>query len=374
MGGNSYDDPAAIVAGTVVMQVVSTLCVGLRFYSRRWKHQSCIVSDWLILAAWVFGTGLSFLMLYGVSRKSMAYPIGGNIWDPKAVNGRLNRAKHSELSYLLIGITALGLVKLSVTFLYWHLFARVMFRRFLIFWMIIVTTWAVAFVMAGLLECGRHLKAIFGEPQEYLDHCGSAMPSGYAMVASDILTDFVTLVIPIPVILTIKMSARTRILTLMTFLIGGLSVGASIAKAYIYITATLGLNDTDAISILTGIGIWNLVEVQVGIIAACGPTLRPILARIFPFEAATYSLMSLLGIPSTRKGTSRTLPSFVKMPESSDSAAGASEEKLQRASSGVGGGKDLSARSASSTVVVEEHEMMPSHSDGHGRRGGGENV
>jgi hypothetical protein len=65
MGGNSYDDPAAIVAGTVVMQVVSTLCVGLRFYSRRWKHQSCIVSDWLILAAWVFGTGLSILMIYG---------------------------------------------------------------------------------------------------------------------------------------------------------------------------------------------------------------------------------------------------------------------------------------------------------------------
>ena len=97
-----------------------------------------------------------------------------------------------------------------------------MFRRFLIFWMVVITIWTVSFVLAGLLECGTHLKAIFGTPQDYLDHCGSAMPAGYAMVGSDILTDLVTLLIPIPVVMTLKMSVRTRILTLMTFLVGGL--------------------------------------------------------------------------------------------------------------------------------------------------------
>ncbi|KAK3994927.1 hypothetical protein QBC44DRAFT_321536 [Cladorrhinum sp. PSN332] len=355
MGDSSYDNPAGIVAGTVVMQVTSTLCVGLRFYSRRWKHQAYIASDWLILAAWIFGLGLSILMLYGVAEKAMAHPLGSNIWDPHAVNGRLNKAKRSELSFLLIGITALGLIKLSVTCLYWHLFARVMFRRFLIFWMVIIVTWTVGFVLAGLLECGRHLKAIFGQPQEYLDHCGSAMPAGYGMVGSDILTDLVTLMIPIPVIMTLKMSVRTRILTLMTFLIGAISVGASIAKAYIYITATLGLNTQDAISILTGIGIWNLVEVQVGIIAACGPTLRPILARVLPIQAASstiHSLMSLLGIPSTTRSDEQTLPSFVKMP---DNAGNASEEKLHKT---VARSTVTTTGSGSVVEPPEEHEMV----------------
>lgn len=88
--------------------------------------------------------------------------------------------------------------------------------------MVVIIIWAASFVLAGLLECGTHLKALFGEPQEYLDHCGAAMPSGYAMIASDILTDLITLLIPIPVVMTLKMSVRTRILTLMTFLIGAL--------------------------------------------------------------------------------------------------------------------------------------------------------
>lgn len=105
-----------------------------------------------------------------------------------------------ELSFLLLGILALGLIKTSVSLLYWHLFAKVKFRRFLIVWIIILIVWTTSFVLAGLLECGSHLKALFSTPQEYLHRCGSAIPSGYAYVGSDIATDFITLVIPLPVV------------------------------------------------------------------------------------------------------------------------------------------------------------------------------
>jgi len=79
MGAADYDNPAGLVAGTVVMQVVSTLCVGLRFYSRRWKRQTYIASDWLILVAWIFGLGLSVLMLYGEFVRLLAKTYGGTI-------------------------------------------------------------------------------------------------------------------------------------------------------------------------------------------------------------------------------------------------------------------------------------------------------
>jgi len=342
MGLPRYDDPAGLIAGTVIMQTLSLACVGLRFYSRRWKRQDYIVSDWLILVALLFGIGLSVIEIYGVSQQAFGYPLGGTIEDARAVTGRLNKAKHLELSYLLLGIAALGFIKLSVCFLYWHLFSRVMFRRFLIVWIGIIIVWATSFVLAGLLECGSHLLAIFGEPQEYLDHCGSAIPSGYAMVASDVLTDLITLLIPIPVILSLQMSTRTRLLTMFTFMIGALSVGASVAKAYIYITATLGLYTEDAISILTGIGVWNLVEVQVGIIAACGPSLRPILGHIIPIKA-TLSVMSLLGISRlSTKNSSDQLPSFVKMPES--------EEQLQAS-------ERTPSKGPSERTRVVEHEL-----------------
>ena len=115
------------------------------------------------------------------------------------------------------------------------------------------------------------------------------------------------------------------------------SVGASIAKSYIYIRSSLGQYTEDGLSqsapssepipltlltntlylvLLTGISIWNLVEVEIGIVAACGPLLRPIIVRAFS------PLTSF--IASNRRSTSKIshskesheLPRFVRMPDS----------------------------------------------------------
>jgi hypothetical protein len=107
------------------------------------------------------------------------------------------------------------------------------------------------------------------------------------------------------------------------------SVGASVAKAYIYIQASLGIYTEDAIRmllqqndskcyadyrevLLTGISIWNLIEVQIVIIAACGPMRRPILTRILPIESIRSLVSSLRSQKATKQAT-RDVPSFVKM-------------------------------------------------------------
>ncbi|KAI0180667.1 hypothetical protein GGR52DRAFT_521182 [Hypoxylon sp. FL1284] len=327
MANFGYDNPAGLIAGSVILELLVILCVGLRFYSKRWKGQRILASDWLILVALVIGTGMTIVEIYGVKVEALAYPLGATIEDPRAVTGRLNKAKHIELSYLLLGTAALGFIKLSVTFLYWHLFAQVKFRRFLIVWMVVITAWATAFILAGLLECGSHLSALFGQPQEYLDHCGSAIPSGWALVGSDVGTDLITLLIPVPVVLGLQMSTHRKVLTLLTFMIGALSVAASAVKAYIYISASLGLFTEDAILILTGLSVWNLIEVQVGIIAACGPTLRSILSRLV---ATNVSLASKLW--SSKPAGSDQSSNFVRMPDS-EVGLGASTENMSKAPS-----------------------------------------
>lgn len=89
-------------------------------------------------------------------------------------------------------------------------------------WTCFVATWMVAFVLVGLLECGTHLTAVLGTPDEYFAYCQAAIPAGYAMMATDVVTDFVTLVIPVPVVLGITLDRRTRWLTLLTFMVGSL--------------------------------------------------------------------------------------------------------------------------------------------------------
>ncbi len=63
--------------------------------------------------------------------------------------------------------------------------------------------------------------------------------------------------------------------------------------------------------ILTSISIWNLAEVQIGIIAASGPTLRLVLSQ----SVQTKSMRSLLGyirdFRTTKRGTNDD-PSLIK--------------------------------------------------------------
>lgn len=60
-----YDNPTGILVGTVVLEVVAVTCVTLRFYQRCWQNVRCLASDWVILVALVFGTGLSVMEIYG---------------------------------------------------------------------------------------------------------------------------------------------------------------------------------------------------------------------------------------------------------------------------------------------------------------------
>lgn len=65
MGSPHYHNPAGIIAGSVIMEIFSALCVGLRFYTQLWKQQKILTSDWLVLAAIVLATGLTVVEIYG---------------------------------------------------------------------------------------------------------------------------------------------------------------------------------------------------------------------------------------------------------------------------------------------------------------------
>ncbi|KAI1437624.1 hypothetical protein GGR50DRAFT_692141 [Xylaria sp. CBS 124048] len=317
-----YNNPAGLIAGSVILWFISTSCVVLRCANNLRERKRSLTSDYFIVAGWAFATGLTALEIYGISVKALGYKIGSGLLDPSSVTGvagQLNRAKHIQLAFLLVGVAALGFIKLSICFLYWHLFAQVTLRRFLIFWMIVNGVWATSFVLAGLLECGSHLWAAFS-PTAYLKYCGSAIPSGYALTATDIGTDFITLLIPIPVVLKLNMSIRQKTLTLTAFLIGALSVGASIAKGYIYITSSLGIYKEDGLLILTGLSIWNLAEVHIGIIAACGPLLWPVLSRAVSHLTSPFSSKARLSFKASKTSSpsedSHELPRFVRLSES----------------------------------------------------------
>ncbi len=65
MGRPRYDDPAPLIAGSVILGILAITCVGLRFYSNSRRPQGIITSDWLILPALFLGTGQAAMEIYG---------------------------------------------------------------------------------------------------------------------------------------------------------------------------------------------------------------------------------------------------------------------------------------------------------------------
>jgi len=105
-----------------------------------------------------------------------------------------------EYAFVIIGIFAVGMVKLSVSLLYYHLFALVRFRYFLLFWIAIIIAWTITFIVAELLECGSHPLMIFRSSMDIAKYCPSIHSIGYALAGSDIGTDLITLLIPVPLV------------------------------------------------------------------------------------------------------------------------------------------------------------------------------
>lgn len=80
---------------------------------------------------------------------------------------------------MVIGVAAMGLIKLSVCLLYWRIFGKAqMMRKFLIVWMFMNIAWTIGFVGFLLGQCGSHLTALFSAT-EHLTYCEKHPLAGY---------------------------------------------------------------------------------------------------------------------------------------------------------------------------------------------------
>ena len=117
--------------------------------------------------------------------------------------------------------------------------------------------------------------------------------------------------------------------------------------------------------LLTSISVWNLVEVHVGIMAACAPMFRPVLIDIFSMESFVNLLHSVTGRPSTgrvsRGKESLGFPSLLRAFVSPSYAALMSRPQLkhtnhltietQRLPSRAGGGDMWNLNTSSGRLV-----------------------
>ena len=125
-------------------------------------------------------------------------------------------------------------------------------------------------------------------------HCIDLVNLFLSSAPINLLTDLAILILPLPVLTALRMPRRQKVILVATFIVGGFVAVVSVIRI-VYIQRALEQereNTGYKISATNGSPwfiyeasytlMWSAIEVSVGLMCACVPNLKPIVARILP--------------------------------------------------------------------------------------------
>ncbi|KAE8310019.1 hypothetical protein BDV41DRAFT_566935 [Aspergillus transmontanensis] len=219
---------------------------------------------------------------------------------PNMALAKYNRAYETEAKiefyFQLFMIAAYGFIKSSIILFYRRIFVSNTKSRFAIISNIclaVTVVWAVAFFLLFLFGCKTKIYLHWAPIQEVRDKCGDPLAAESALVISDLITDLAILLLPFPKaddnmqIWTLQMSVRRKIALSCIFGVGLMALSASVVRLAIYLIVFLVGYEAgyDPDQTVTTMLWWSMIEVSLGLIAACLPTLRPL---VYSARDASY--------------------------------------------------------------------------------------
>jgi len=273
-----------VIGLSISMPLLASLFVGLRIYTRiRLKRMKLDPDDYLAVAALVFCYILSICALIAVFLGGVGEHLevdqAGTVQDPKDYQ---TFAKIIWAMGFLI-FPSFGLSKLSILFFYKKIFA--ISRRFVIIaWIAIalIIMWIIAFFFARIFMCvpveanwRLNLFRTESEP------CVDRVMLFWGVTLSDTLTDVFILALPWPEIWGMHLSFSRKMEIAVVFMLGYFVLGADIARLVFSLPVVRSRHVNYDYTYTWAIIInWTIVEVNLSLICACLPTLRPLLTQL----------------------------------------------------------------------------------------------
>lgn len=249
--------------------VITLIILLLRLYTRYVTLRKLWPDDYVALCAGVCFIGAAITGFYACA---MGY--GKHLWYlPMGQDIPLLKALYA-LSIFYIGVQSMS--KISLLLLFKRIYPSPRFRLCCEAGIIFVTLHCVAFTISIIFQCSPI--------NSYWDHrikrkCLNSTAIGYAGAVFSILEDFVILGMPIPQLLRLQVKTGQKIALILLFSVGSFACIVSIVRLKY-------LNDFKPSSDLTwdktDLLVWSLLEVELTLICACLPALRPLMVEIVP--------------------------------------------------------------------------------------------
>ncbi|KAF3917369.1 hypothetical protein ABW21_db0203084 [Orbilia brochopaga] len=289
---------ASIIPIFIVFTILSTVVMGLRFWSRLSILGRIQSFDWLSLFAYIIILAWCSLSVYE--------KVASGTWASYC-DRSYNQAVRAYMAYSLgmaLYPVAILSVKLALLLFYFSLSTWQPMR-----WAVYITAFAsfatamIAMFM-WIFQC--NYPDLWNHGVDPTTSCKAFRPYNVVMStgAVNILTDVIIWLIPLPLVWRLQLYPRERILAVFTFGLGAIAWIASIVRLVMVNKYLLYSNGST-----TAINAWAMVELNLALICSSAPALRALLIKHAP-KVLPYAYPSSSGSDITSKA-SRAEKTFV---------------------------------------------------------------
>ncbi|KAF2790309.1 hypothetical protein K505DRAFT_282840 [Melanomma pulvis-pyrius CBS 109.77] len=268
-----------------VFTCLATIVVILRLYTRLFVIRCTGIEDYFVSLAMLCSIGLTICIGiqvdYGMGRHLQEVP-----------GHELRKSLKAFWGSLIFYYLSLGLTKSSILLQYRRVFPTRRFQIACWLTMILVIVYTIWAVSGSIFAC-YPIRAFWTheEPAKCINQ--SAM--WFTNAGVNILTDFIIILLPMPVVRSLNLGQRQKQVLIIVFGIGGFGCIVSILRLHSLVAIS---NSTDPTYDNPPAATWSSVEIDVAIICSCLPCLRPLLARYFPGIFSSHHRSRASAIPS----------------------------------------------------------------------------
>ncbi|KAK5126226.1 hypothetical protein LTR85_010461 [Meristemomyces frigidus] len=260
----------AILVGNLVSFVVASILITGRLYARAFLLRHVGIDDYLLVLGWLAALVNCVLATLGTRYGSGMHEI--DIPDKYLVPAlKLNYA--TTLCYQ----ASLCFTKLSICVFYLRVFSTTKASRWQVYAMIaFVVAFTVPLEVVTILSCVPPQKTWLPAKS---GHCLNTIIAFWTSVACNIISDVWIIVFAAPRVWSLKMQGRQKLALLATLTLGWIVVIAAVIRA---VRVGSILHSADATWRSYDSSIWSAVEVNVSIVCASAPALKPIFKQYVP--------------------------------------------------------------------------------------------